>query len=80
MESYNREYIDRLREQAATAAVAEELRLRRVTLGLGLRTVAREAGIDSGNLSRYEHGIVRPRAKTFQRITAAIFKLGRATK
>ena len=66
-------YIDKLMEHA----VSEDLRLRRTKLGLKLRAVAREAGIDAANLCKYEKGALHPSPIMFNRITGAIERLGR---
>lgn len=76
MGNTNNSYMDNLKDSAATKAVCEELRLRRVALGLQQQQVAQEVGIDAANLCKYEKGIYHPSPVMFDRIIAAIGRLG----
>lgn len=50
----------------------ERLRTARETQGRGLRAVAREAGVDPGQLSRIERSLERPSTRTLLRLARVL--------
>jgi len=72
MEKNHKDYMNNLRQAAANSAVSEELRLRRIALGLQQQQVALAAGIDQGNLCKYEKGVYHPSPAMFDKLLAAI--------
>lgn len=69
-------YLATLEQAAKVNAVSDELRIRRQTLGLKQCDVAQEAGINVVTLCRLERGIYHPSPKMFDKIVAAIARLG----
>ena len=60
-------------EKTPASTFGEWLKIQRTETGLTLRTFADKCGIDPGNLSRYERGVVPPpQGETLTRIAAAL--------
>jgi transcriptional regulator with XRE-family HTH domain len=62
----------RRRSEHLTRVLAAEIARLRTDAGLSQCTLAAEAGLDSGYLSRIEQATVRPSAETYLRIAAAL--------
>jgi transcriptional regulator with XRE-family HTH domain len=61
-------------ERSTPQTFGEWLRARRAEIGLGLRAFAQQTGLDPGNLSKYERGLLPPPQDptTLARIAAAL--------
>lgn len=68
-------------ERSTAHTFGEWLRARRAEIGLGLRAFAQQTGLDPGNLSKYERGLLSPPQDpaTLERIATALkLKVGSA--